>query len=124
MRARQPDRTGYAVNAGVRLYFEVHGTGRLPILLVPPWAVVTSGFWKMQLPFLARHYAVVLYDPRGNERSTDHPQFMRLRTSPGTRWRFWISWLSIAAPSCLFRGECGHAATWRRTTLNVFPPSL
>lgn len=72
MRAHQPDRAGYAVNRGVRLYYEVHGTGPLAVLLVPPWAVVTSGFWKMQLPFLARYYTVVLYDPRGNGRS-DRP---------------------------------------------------
>lgn len=73
MRARQPDRAGYAVNRGGRLYYEVHGGGPLAVLLVPPWPVVTSAFWKMQLPFLARHYTVVLYDPRGNGRS-DRPE--------------------------------------------------
>ena len=72
MKARQPDRTGYAVNRGIRLYYEVHGTGPLPILLVPPWAVTTVGIWKMQLPFLSRHFMAVAYDPRGNGRS-DRP---------------------------------------------------
>lgn len=66
MRARQPDRAGYAVNGGVRLYYEVHGTGGVPILLVPPWAVTTVGLWKMQMPFLSRHFMTVAYDPRGN----------------------------------------------------------
>ncbi len=73
MRARQSDRSGYALNRGIRLYYEVHGAGPLAVLLVPPWPVVTSAFWKMQLPFLARHYTVVLYDPRGNGRS-DRPE--------------------------------------------------
>jgi pimeloyl-ACP methyl ester carboxylesterase len=69
MKARQPDRTGYAVHGGVRLHYEVHGSGPLSILLVPPWAVTTAAFWKMQLPFLARYFMTVAYDPRGNGRS-------------------------------------------------------
>jgi pimeloyl-ACP methyl ester carboxylesterase len=72
MRARQPDPRGYAVNEGLRLFYEVHGSGPLSILLVPPWAVTTAAFWKMQLPFLARHFTTIAYDPRGNGRS-DRP---------------------------------------------------
>lgn len=72
MRAQQPNRTGYAVNGGVRIYYEVHGAGPLSVLLVPPWAVTTAGFWKMQVPFLARHFSVITYDPRGNGQS-DRP---------------------------------------------------
>lgn len=72
MKARQPDRTGYALNGGVRVYYEVHGNGSFPILFVPPWAVVTAALWKMQLPFLARHFATIAYDPRGNGES-DRP---------------------------------------------------
>jgi pimeloyl-ACP methyl ester carboxylesterase len=61
------------VNGGVRLYFEVHGNCPLSVLLVPPWAITTGALWKMQLSFLARHYATVVYDPRGNGRS-DRPE--------------------------------------------------
>jgi pimeloyl-ACP methyl ester carboxylesterase/UDP:flavonoid glycosyltransferase YjiC (YdhE family) len=73
MRARQPDQSGYAVNDGVRLYYEVHGSGDTTLLLVPTWEILHSEFWKMQVPYLARHYRVVTYDPRGNGKS-DRPQ--------------------------------------------------
>ena len=73
MKARQPDRTGYAVNAGVRLYYEVHGDGPTTLLFVPTWSIIDSQCWKMQVPYLSRHFRVITYDPRGNGRS-DRPQ--------------------------------------------------
>src|SRR5580704_15994261 len=73
MRARQPDESGYVVNSGVRIHYEVHGTGQPAILLLPTWAIVDSRHWKMQVPFLARHYRVITFDPRGNGRS-DRPR--------------------------------------------------
>ena len=73
MRARVPDESGYVVNSGVRIHYEVHGTGQPTIVLLPTWAIVDSGHWKMQVPFLARHYRVITFDPRGNGRS-DRPQ--------------------------------------------------
>ena len=73
MRARLPDESGYVVNSGVRIHYEVHGTGQPTILLLPTWAIVDSRHWKMQVPFLARHYRVITFDPRGNGRS-DRPR--------------------------------------------------
>jgi pimeloyl-ACP methyl ester carboxylesterase/UDP:flavonoid glycosyltransferase YjiC (YdhE family) len=73
MRARLPDESGYVVNSGVRIHYEVHGTGRPTILLLPTWAIVDSRHWKMQVPFLARDYRVITFDPRGNGRS-DRPR--------------------------------------------------
>jgi pimeloyl-ACP methyl ester carboxylesterase len=72
VRAREPDRCGYAVRSGVRLYYEVHGDGPTTVLLLPPWSIVHSRIWKLQVPYLARHARVVVYDPRGNGRS-DRP---------------------------------------------------
>src|SRR4051812_14294215 len=72
MRARQPDSSGYAVNDGVRVYYEVHGEGSPTILLMPSWAICQSRMWKMQVPYLARHFRVVTFDPRGNG-LTDRP---------------------------------------------------
>jgi pimeloyl-ACP methyl ester carboxylesterase len=71
VRAREPDRSGFVVRAGVRLYYEVAGTGPT-VLLVAPWSITHSRCWKLQVPFLARHYRVVSYDARGNGRS-DRP---------------------------------------------------
>ena len=73
MRARLPDESGYVVNSGVRIHYEVHGTGQPALLLLPTWAIVDSRHWKMQIPFLARNYRVITFDPRGNGRS-DRPR--------------------------------------------------
>ena len=73
MRARVPDESGYVVNSGVRIHYEVHGTGQPTIVLLPTWAIVDSRHWKMQVPFLARDYLVHNLDPRGNGRS-DRPR--------------------------------------------------
>jgi len=73
MRARLPEESGYVVNSGVRIHYEVHGTGQPTILLLPTWAIVDSRHWKMQVPFLARNYRVITFDPRGNGRS-DRPK--------------------------------------------------
>jgi pimeloyl-ACP methyl ester carboxylesterase len=64
MRARHPDRQGYAERGGVRLSYEVFGEGSPTLLLVPGWTLPARSF-KAQVPYLARHYRVVAFDPRG-----------------------------------------------------------
>ena len=73
VRAREPDRSGYAVRSGVRLYYEVFGAGPKTVLLLPSWAIVHSRVWKLQVPYLARHFRVVTFDPRGNGLSDRPP---------------------------------------------------
>ena len=73
MRAREPACSGYAVRSGVRLYYEVFGTGPTTVLLLPAWAILPSRMWKMQVPDLARRFRVVTFDPRGNGRSDRPP---------------------------------------------------
>jgi pimeloyl-ACP methyl ester carboxylesterase/predicted glycosyltransferase len=72
-RARYPDAEGYVERDGVRVYYEVYGSGEPTILLLPTWSVIHSRHWKMQIPYLARHCRVVTFDGRGNGRS-DRPQ--------------------------------------------------
>ena len=57
---------------GVRIFWERYGDGERTVLLLPTWSVVHSRFWKMQIPYLARHFRVVTFDGRGNGRS-DRP---------------------------------------------------
>jgi pimeloyl-ACP methyl ester carboxylesterase/predicted glycosyltransferase len=71
-RARYPDESGYIKREGVRLYYEVHGSGEPTVFLLPTWSVIHSRQWKMQIPYLARHCRVVTFDGRGNGRS-DRP---------------------------------------------------
>ena len=71
-RARYPDSSGYIKRDGVRLYYEVYGSGEPTIFLLPTWSIVHSRHWKMQIPYLARHCRVITFDGRGNGRS-DRP---------------------------------------------------
>jgi pimeloyl-ACP methyl ester carboxylesterase/predicted glycosyltransferase len=71
-RARYPDEEGYVERDGVRVFYEVYGEGDRTIMFVPPWAIVHSRCWKMQIPYFARHARVIAFDPRGNGKS-DRP---------------------------------------------------
>ena len=53
MRARQPDTTGYVDRDGVRVYYEVHGSGHETIVFAPADSIVDSRMWKAQVAYLA-----------------------------------------------------------------------
>ena len=65
-RALAPVESGYAERGGVRVAYEVFGEGEQTIMLLPPWAITHSRFWKAQVPYLARHFRVITFDGRGN----------------------------------------------------------
>ncbi|HWH05866.1 MAG TPA: alpha/beta hydrolase [Gaiellaceae bacterium] len=71
-RARYPDEEGYVERDGVRIFYEVYGSGERTVLLLPTWSIIHSRQWKGQIPYLARHFRVVTFDGRGNGRS-DRP---------------------------------------------------
>jgi pimeloyl-ACP methyl ester carboxylesterase len=71
-RARYPDETGYVERNGVRVFWESYGAGEQTVLFMPTWALVHSRVWKAQIPYFARHFRVITFDPRGNGRS-DRP---------------------------------------------------
>ncbi len=82
MRARYPDPEGTVVRDGVALGYEVFGEApradRPTILLLPTWTIIHTRFWKMQVPYLARHFHVVVYDGPGNgtsDRVTDPSRY-------------------------------------------------
>jgi len=66
MRARYPDSDGRIVRDGIEIRYERYGQGWPAILLLPTWSVVPSRHWKMQIPYLARHFTVVCFDGRGS----------------------------------------------------------
>jgi pimeloyl-ACP methyl ester carboxylesterase/predicted glycosyltransferase len=71
-RARYPDEEGFVERDGIRVFYEVYGSGEPTVFLLPTWSIVHSRHWKMQIPYLARHCRVLTFDGRGNGRS-DRP---------------------------------------------------
>ena len=71
-RARYPDEEGYVERDGVRVFYEVYGDAPTTFLLFPTSPISHSRIWKAQIPYLSRHFRVVVFDPRGNGRS-DRP---------------------------------------------------
>ena len=72
-RARHPDEEGFVERDGVRVRWERYGDGEPTLLLLPAWSIIHSRQWKAQIPYLARHYRVLTFDPRGNGRSDRPP---------------------------------------------------
>src|SRR5215471_16790713 len=66
MRARYPDSDGVVVRDRVDIRYERYGEGWPAVLLLPTWSLVHSRHWKMQVPYLARHFTVVCFDGRGS----------------------------------------------------------
>ncbi|HEY2766683.1 MAG TPA: alpha/beta fold hydrolase [Solirubrobacteraceae bacterium] len=68
-RARYPDSEGFVERDGQHIFYEVYGEGEETIFLLPTWSLIHSRHWKMQIPYLARHFRVLVMDGLGNGRS-------------------------------------------------------
>jgi pimeloyl-ACP methyl ester carboxylesterase/predicted glycosyltransferase len=112
MRARYPDTDGYVERDGVKLFYEVFGDGEPTVLLMPTWSIIHSRHWKMQIPYLSRHYRVLTFDGRGNGRS-DRPlgpgayaerefvaDALAVMDATGTEWAILVS-LSLGSQRSL-----------------------
>jgi len=73
MRAREPEQHGYVQRDGVRVQYELFGSGDTTLLFMPTWSILHSRSWKAQIPYFAQHYRCLTFDPRGNGLS-DRPQ--------------------------------------------------
>jgi pimeloyl-ACP methyl ester carboxylesterase/predicted glycosyltransferase len=122
MRARNPDREGFAERDGIKIHYEIFGDGAQTILLLPPWAISHSRLWKAQIPYLARHFRVVAYDAPGNGKS-DRPQdpnqytdwkrvadAMAVMDATGTQTAIIVGICTEAWTATLLAGEHPHAA--------------
>jgi pimeloyl-ACP methyl ester carboxylesterase/predicted glycosyltransferase len=68
-RARYPDIEGFVERDGRRLFYEIYGEGEETLFLLPTWSLLNSRYWKMQIPYFARHFRVLTMDGLGNGRS-------------------------------------------------------
>lgn len=75
MRAIEPTSSGLLHLHGFQVAYEVFGDPARPaLLLLPPWQIVHSRIWKLQIAYLSRSFHVVTFDAPGNgrsERTTD-----------------------------------------------------
>jgi pimeloyl-ACP methyl ester carboxylesterase len=71
-RARYPDEHGHATAGDVQIFYELYERDGPTLLLMPPVAFSHSRAWKLQVPYLSRHFRVLTFDGRGNGRS-DRP---------------------------------------------------
>ncbi len=70
---------GYVERDGVKVGYEVFGSGATTVVFTPIHLIVHSRAWKAQIPYLARFYRVVTIDSRGTGRS-DRPHDPELLT--------------------------------------------
>ena len=108
-RALAPAESGFVERGGVRVGYEVFGEGEQTLLLLPPWAIIHSLFWKLQVPYLARYFRVVTFDARGNGRS-DRPQ-SAAEYGPRVSAADALEVLdAVGAEDCVLVAHCGIAA--------------
>ena len=68
---------------GVNLYYEVHGAGHQPTILLTHGYSATSQMWKGQVDALSRDHRLVIWDMRGHGQS-DSPDDPALYSEPAT----------------------------------------
>ena len=73
MRAKLPDKEGFAERNGNRIHYEVYGQGPQTMVFLPPWSIVHSRAYKAQIPYFSERFRCIAYDALGNGRS-DRPE--------------------------------------------------
>jgi len=66
MRAKLPDKDGFAVRNGNRIHYEVYGNGPQTMVFLPPWSIVHSRVYKAQIPYFSERFRCIAYDALGN----------------------------------------------------------
>ncbi len=72
MRAKLPNKEGFAERDGVKIRYEIYGDGPETMVFLPPWSIVHARVYKAQLPYFSERFRCIAFDPRGNGKS-DQP---------------------------------------------------
>lgn len=72
MRAAMSHNEGVIDRDGIRISYEVYGSGKQTMLFLPAWPIVHSRVYKAQVPYFSDRFRVITFDPRGNGKS-DRP---------------------------------------------------
>jgi pimeloyl-ACP methyl ester carboxylesterase len=74
-------KTGYLPVNGIQMYYEVHGDGGTPLVLLHGGGSTIDVTYGRVLPVLARHRAVIAVEEQGHGRTTDRDAPVRFDTS-------------------------------------------
>lgn len=78
----QTVKSGYASINGIKMYYEIHGSGgNTPLVLLNGGGSTIEVTYSKILPLLARHRTVIALEEQGHGRSTDRAQPFRAETS-------------------------------------------
>src|SRR5438034_8886221 len=69
--AQQKPTTGYAPVNGLKMYYEIHGSGE-PVVLLPGAFMAISGDWNNWINALAKTRKVIAIDMQGHARTADN----------------------------------------------------
>src|SRR5438105_7465655 len=112
--AQQKPTTGYAPVNGLKMYYEVHGSGDPVVLLHGAFMTITNN-WTGWIGELSKTRKVIAVELQGHGRTADVPRDITPKTSP-TMWRrCWITSRSHARTSSV----TAWAAPWRCSVRSV-----
>jgi pimeloyl-ACP methyl ester carboxylesterase len=75
-------KSGYAPINGIKMYYEIHGSGgSIPLVLLNGGGSTIDVTYSRILPILARHRKVIALEEQGHGRTTDRDQPFRAETS-------------------------------------------
>jgi pimeloyl-ACP methyl ester carboxylesterase len=63
--------TGYAPVNGIRMYYEIHGEGQMPVVLIHGGGSTIESSFHVLLPLLAAHHRVIAVELQAHGRTSD-----------------------------------------------------
>ena len=67
----EPVKTGYALVNGINMYYEIHGKGDVPLVLIHGGGSTIESNWSNMLPLLAAKYKVIAVELQAHGRTND-----------------------------------------------------